>query len=116
MKYMCIVIVDTEIAGKLTPDDWSRMSAVSQAYDRQLQERGVYIHAEALVGREAARTVRVRGGDAVITDGPFMESKEVLAGFILVDVPDAGAAMEIARNIPMATLGGVEVRPVMVFD
>jgi hypothetical protein len=58
----------------------------------------------------------VRSGNAIITDGPFMESKEVVAGFVLVDVADANAAMEIARNIPMARLGAVEVRPVMNFS
>jgi hypothetical protein len=50
-----------------------------------------------------------------ISDGPFMESKEVLAGFILIDVEDAEAAMAVAKGIPMARLGAVEVRPVMVF-
>jgi len=55
-------------------------------------------------------------GDTLVTDGPYAESKEVLAGFILIDVADAEAAMEVARNIPMARLGAVEVRPVMDFE
>lgn len=115
MRYMCLVVVDTDLAGAMTPDDWARMGEESYAYDQGLMARGVYVHAEALEGRQLARTVRVRGGEATITDGPFMESKEVVAGFILVDVADADAAMEIARNIPMARLGAVEVRPVMTF-
>lgn len=115
MKFMCTVIVDTELADRQTQADWAALGVRSQAYDRALMDRGVFIAAEALVGQEAARTVRVRNGQAVITDGPYAEAKEVLAGFILVDVADAEAAMEIARNIPMATLGAVEVRPVMTF-
>ncbi|HUH77081.1 MAG TPA: YciI family protein [Devosia sp.] len=116
MKFMCLVIVDQALADKMQPQDWAIMTEQSQAYDRALVERGVYVHAEALEGAETARTVRVRGDDAMITDGPFTESKEVIGGFILVDVADKNAAMEIARNIPMARLGAVEVRPVMTFS
>ncbi|MGV8831947.1 MAG: YciI family protein [Devosia sp.] len=115
MKFMCNVIVDNDIADRLTDADWARMGKESMAYDRALMDRGIFIAAEALHGREVARTVRVRHGVAAVTDGPFMESTEVIAGFILIDVPDIDAAMEVARNIPMATVGAVEVRPVMVF-
>jgi len=116
MKFMCTVILDNDIAERQTEAQWAEIGKRSWAYDQSLMARGVFVAAEALVGRDAARTVRVRNGRAHITDGPFAESKEVLAGFILVDVADADAAMEIARNIPMATLGAVEVRPVMTFD
>jgi len=115
MKFLCTVIVDNDLAANQSEADWAALGKLSWAYDQSLMERGVFVAAEALVGREAARTVRVRKGQAIITDGPYAESKEVLAGFILVDVADAEAAMEIARNIPMATLGAVEVRPVMTF-
>ncbi|QYZ68740.1 YciI family protein [Neotabrizicola shimadae] len=116
MKYLCTVIVDNDIAAAVTPEGWAKIGEESQAYDRALMARGVFLAAEALHGRETARTVRVRGGDALVTDGPYAESKEVLAGFILIDVADAEAAMEVARNIPMARLGAVEVRPVMDFE
>lgn len=116
MKFMCLVIVDQDLANTMQPQDWAVMTERSQAYDRALVERGVYVHAEALESAETARTVRVRGDDAMITDGPFTESKEVIGGFILVDVADQTAAMQIARNIPMARLGAVEVRPVMNFS
>jgi len=115
MKFMCTVIVDNTIAARQTEADWADITKRSMAYDRHLMDRGIFIAAEALVGPESARTVRVRDGEAIITDGPFAEAKEVLAGFILVDVADADAAMAVARDIPMATLGAVEVRPVMVF-
>ncbi len=115
MKYLCTVLVDDGLAATMTQADWEQMGAESQAYDVALMARGVFVAAEALEGRATARTVRVRQGDALVTDGPFMESKEVLAGFILIDVPDAAAAMDVAKGIPMARLGAVEVRPVMVF-
>lgn len=115
MKFLCTVLVDQALAAAMTDADWQKIGAESQAYDSDLMARGVFLAAEALEGRETARTVRVRAGAAMVTDGPFMESKEVLAGFILIDVPDAQAAMDVARAIPMARLGAVEVRPVMAF-
>jgi hypothetical protein len=115
MKFMCLVTCDADLAAAMTADDWKEMDRQSQAYDRGLMERGVFLAAEALVAPDAARTVRVRSGRAMITDGPFAETKETVAGFILIDVADADAAMEVARGIPMARLGGVEVRPVMEF-
>jgi hypothetical protein len=115
MKFLCTVLVEDALAAAMTPEGWGQLGAESQAYDKALMARGVFLAAEALEGRSTARTVRVRQGDAIVTDGPFMESKEVLAGFILIDVADADAAMAVARGIPMARLGAVEVRPVMVF-
>lgn len=115
MKFLCLVIVDSDLADQMQPGDWAKMGAESQAYDQSLMQRGVYIHAEALDEPKTARTVRVRAGRAMATDGPFMESKEAVGGFILIDVADADAAFDIAKNIPMARLGAVEVRPIMAF-
>jgi hypothetical protein len=115
MKFLCTVLVDEDLAAEMTAADWARMGAESQAYDQSLTAQGVFLTAEALQGRATARTVRVRQGDSMVTDGPFLESKEVLAGFILINVVDADAAMAVAKGIPMARLGAVEVRPVMVF-
>lgn len=116
MRYMCLVFIDKNLADSMTPAEWTMMNDKSQSYDRALKKRGVYIHAEALMGPDTARTVRVRADDVVITDGPFAESKEVLGGFILIDVADDSTAMDVAKNIPMARLGAVEVRPVMSFS
>ena len=115
MRYMCLVIIDKALADAMQPDDWAVMGERSQAYDQSLIDNGAYVHAEALQEAKTARTARVRGSDVMITDGPFAESKEVIGGFILIDVGDHDAAMEIAMNIPMARLGAVEVRPVMNF-
>jgi hypothetical protein len=77
-----------------------------------LRDRGVLVAAEALQPVETATTVRVRGGRATITDGPFAETKEQLAGFYLVDARNLDEALEIAVKIPPAREGSVEVRPV----
>lgn len=67
--------------------------------------------AHALRPARTARTVRIRGKKAMITDGPFAESKEQLIGFILIEAEDADEAMRLAKEIPLAKTGTVEVRP-----
>ena len=71
---------------------------------------------DGLQGLETATTVRVRDGESLVTDGPFAETKEMLAGYYLIDVPDLDAALAWAAKIPSVGYGSVEVRPVMVFD
>jgi hypothetical protein len=74
---------------------------------------------EALHLTSTATTVQVqggKGGNAVFTDGPFAETKEVLGGFYIIDVTDLDTALEVAQQIPGAWHGRVEVRPVMEFD
>jgi hypothetical protein len=68
-----------------------------------------------LEGVEAATTVRVRGGDTQVKEGPVLESQEILGGYYLVDVPDREAAVALAERMPNIEYGSVEVRPVVVF-
>ncbi len=77
---------------------------------------GVYVSGEALMPETDASTVRMRGGKAQITDGPFAETKEVLGGFYLLECEDLDEAIKWAAKIPSAKYGCVEVRPIMVFD
>jgi hypothetical protein len=72
----------------------------------------VLVAAEALQPTDTATTVRVRNGKMLVTDGPFAETKEQLAGFYLVDAHDLNEAIQIASRIPPAREGSVEVRPV----
>jgi hypothetical protein len=83
------------------------------AYDDELRKKNQYIAAEALEPVGRARTVRIRRGKRSITDGPFDETKEVVAGFILIEAAGMDEALEIAAGIPLAKLGSIEVRPVM---
>ena len=115
MQFICLVYVDPSLAEKMTEADWQDMGARSQAYDRQLQESGHYIHAEALEEPKTAVTLHVRKGQMSTTDGPFAETKEHLGGFILVEARDLNEAIAIGSRIPMAELGSIEVRPIMRF-
>jgi hypothetical protein len=105
MKYLCLVYLEKE-----------RLHAVSDrecmACGDAFRERGVLLAAEPLEPVETATTVRVRNGRAYITDGPFAETKEQLAGFYLLDARDLNEAIQMASKIPPAREGSVEVRPV----
>jgi hypothetical protein len=82
------------------------------AYARAAKDAGVLLGAERLAVTDTATSVRVRGGERLLTDGPFMETKEHLLGLFLIDVPDLDAALEWAARMPHAVHGTAEVRAV----
>ena len=107
MKYLCLVYCDEGLLHSL-PD--SPEDAECMAYAESLQGGGRMLAAEALKSVQTATTVRVRNGQMSLTDGPFAETKEQLAGFYLAR--DLNEALNIAKGIPAARVGSVEVRPV----
>ena len=92
--------------------DWAAEQARWQSYHQELASSGLLLANEGLSGPDAATTVRTRGGRPEITDGPFAETKEYLAGFFLIEASDLDTALEWAGRIPSAEYGSVEVRPV----
>ena len=82
------------------------------AYTQAAKDAGVLVAAEQLQEVDTATTVRLRGGERLLTDGPFIETKEHLLGFYLVDVPDLDTAIDWASRMPLIRFGTVEVRPV----
>jgi hypothetical protein len=89
------------------------------AYDKSVKESGAYVSGEALADLTTATRVRVGpGGDrSITTDGPFAETREILGGFYVIDVPDLDAALDWAARCPGALNGGsMIVRPVVEFD
>ncbi|WP_395156452.1 YciI family protein [Ilumatobacter sp.] len=86
------------------------------AYSAALNEAGAMVTGEALQGTETATTVQMRNGERIVTDGPFIESKEVIDGFYVIDVANLDEALGWAAKVPNATFGTVEVRPVIQFD
>ncbi|AUF95452.1 hypothetical protein M2396_002564 [Pseudomonas sp. BIGb0278] len=109
MKYLCLVYCDEGLLHSL-PD--SPADAECQAYAQALEGSGRVLAAQALQSVQAATTVRVRNGQMSLTDGPFADTKEQLAGFYLVEARDLNEALSIAKGIPAARVGSVEVRPV----
>ena len=105
MKYVCLVYLEAD-----------KLHAVP---DREcmncgdtLTKQGLMLGGEALEPIGTAKTVRIRNGRVGITDGPFAETKEQLAGFYLIDAPNHDEALKIAAKIPPAREGSIEVRPV----
>lgn len=107
MKYLCLVYMEDLHA---VPD------RECLACGNALREAGKLIAAEPLHPVQTATTVRVRDGKVSITDGPFAETKEQLAGFYLIDAKDLDEALAIAAKIPPARAGSIEVRPVRELD
>jgi hypothetical protein len=105
MKYLCLVYAEESRLAEV-PD------SECVAYDSAIRDSGHCISSEALQPVETATTVRVRGGKVSITDGPFAETKEQLAGFYLVEARDLNEAIQVAARIPPARVGSVEVRPI----
>ncbi|MBF8184986.1 YciI family protein [Nonomuraea sp. K274] len=85
----------------------------ADALHREIIESGELVVGVALADPARARTVRVRGGTPVTTDGPYVEAKEQLAGYLVVDCDDPRRAAEIAASIPDARFAAVEVRPIV---
>jgi len=113
MRYLCMLFGDEAVHQQLTRGEADTMKNESLDYDQVLMRQGHFVAANALQPPRAARTVRVRGGKVLTTDGPFMETKVQLGGFILIEARDIDEAMEIAAKIPMARLWTVEVRPIL---
>jgi hypothetical protein len=105
MKYLCLVYGEEKEIGAMADDD-------CMAYDQVLRNAGQRLASEALQPVRTATTVRVRDGKVSIRDGPFTETKEVLAGFYLIDAADLNDAIQIASKMPPALVGSIEVRPV----
>jgi hypothetical protein len=115
MKYICLVYAVPGALSDLSPEDKAALDRDSFAYDNDLQARGHFLAASALQGVDTASTIRVRGGEVLIGDGPFAETKEILCGFIFIEAADREEAKRIAAGIPMARHGTIEVRPELDF-
>ena len=105
MRFLCLVYGDERTLQTMPVDDCLE-------YDAKLKASGQCLASESLEPTTTAATVRVRNGKVVVTDGPFMEAKEALAGFYLVEAADLEEAVRLAAKIPPAQVGSIEVRPI----
>jgi hypothetical protein len=117
MKYMLLIHQGTTPTPN-SPEDWARLSQDEQntvyaAYQKINENPGVTAGL-GLAPPETATTVRVQDGRTLTTDGPFVETKEALGGYLIFEADDLDAAIELAASIPAASMGGaIEVRPVV---
>src|SRR5262245_2163788 len=105
MNYLCLVYLDEKRLGELSDEE-------CVAYDTAIRKSGHCVASEALESVQTATTVRVRNGKTSVTDGPFAETKEQLAGFYMIDARDLNEAIQIASQIPPARVGSIEIRPI----
>ncbi len=110
MKYMMFVCTDNE------PDTDPAPEPDIDAWVERNDTAGRRLRGAVLAPASAATTVRVRNGETLLIDGPFAETKEVIAGFDLIDCADLDEAVELARTHPMARRGRIELRPLADFE
>jgi hypothetical protein len=109
MKYMLLIRPDVDFAGGVPAD----MVAATEAWVREMTERGVRLHGDAIRPAAEGKGVSRRGGKVITTDGPYAEAKEQMGGYDMIDCRDLDEAIEIASKHPVAEIGVVEVRAVM---
>lgn len=116
MRFLCLVHHDPSWFDERTPAEMKTLDRDSAFYDKQLATKGQLVVAEALQDARTAKLVKVRERKAVVTDGPFAETKEQMIGFLLIEADDMDQAVEIAKGVPLAHTGTIEVRQVYGYN
>ena len=116
MRYLCLIYENEKHWETMPPAESEAIMGEYFAFGDGIRQKGKFVAAEALQPTQTATTVRVRNGKISTTDGPFVETKEQLGGFYLIEAEDLNEAIQIAAKIPSARFGGVEVRPVVDFS
>jgi hypothetical protein len=113
MKYLLMIYGNHELWSSFSAEETTRGIAEQDAFNQEFFETGELLGAFGLADAENAKVVRVRDGERIVTDGPYLEAKEHLASYYLLDVESEQRALEISSRMPFASLRGVEVWPVM---
>jgi len=116
MRYILLIAINPQAYAGMSQEAQQQLFKDYYEFTEGIRASGEYVSGDPLHGAETATTVRVRDGKRHTTDGPFAESKEVLAGYYIVDVASLDRALELAAKIPDVVSGAVEVRPVMDMD
>ena len=112
MRYLCLIYLDEKQLAAMPQPEVSALNARHLSFNEGLLDSGHFIEAEALQPATASTCVRMRNGRVVLTDGPYAETKEMVAGFYLIEARDLNEAVQVASRIPAAPLGTVEIRPI----
>jgi hypothetical protein len=111
VRYLCLIHIDEKVLLAMPQAEMDALNARHLALNEELLRSGHFVEAEALSPPASATCLRVRNGRAAVTDGPYAETKEMVAGFYLLEARDLNEAIQVAARIPGAALGTVEVRP-----
>jgi hypothetical protein len=115
MKYLALICTEEAAVARMPQSEMAEMMKEYGAFTQDAKDKGVYLGGNPLQPTSTATTVRVRGGKTITSDGPFAETKEQVAGYYLLECKDLDEAIAWGARIPGASLGSVEVRPIMVF-
>jgi len=113
MKYMLLIYGNAEMWESLSEEEMAAVIAETTALQAELSVSGEFVSAYGVADQDEAKTVTLVDGAPVVTDGPYLEAKEYLASFDIVDCESYERALEIAARVPIARIGKVEVRPLM---
>ena len=116
MRYLCLIYEDEKWWEKASQAEMQQGMALYNTFTDSIKQSGNYIGGEALQPTNTATSVRVRNGRLSTTDGPYVETKEQLGGYYLINAKDLNDAVQVASRIPGASHGTVEVRPIMEFN
>ena len=116
MKYMLLVHHDENVIKGLGENELQQMRAESVKLANEINSDGQYVDAAPLHPASTGTCVRTRNGQALVTDGPFAETREQLGGYFLINADSLDEALSIAARVPGARIGTVEVRPVMMLE
>jgi hypothetical protein len=111
MQYMLLAYADVNQFLKMTPEEQKQTYGAYQSFVEAVKQAGVYQASGRLQPTSAATSVRVTNGKTQVLNGPYLETKEQLGGFFLIDVPDLDAAISWATRCPASVHGTVEIRP-----
>lgn len=113
MKYMLLIYGNEEVWASLPPKDFAQVVKDTDARHKELRATGEFIGAYGVADQVMAKTVHLADGIPVVTDGPYIEAKEYIGSFDIIDCETEERAFEIAAKVPWARVGKVEVRPIM---
>lgn len=113
MKYMLLIYGNEEIWNSFAPEVFAEVVRETNALQQELRESGEFIGAWGVADQVNAKRVQLKDGAPVVTDGPYVEAKEYLGSFDIIDCETEERALEIAARVPWARYGTVEVRPLM---
>jgi hypothetical protein len=113
VKYLLMIYANDETFAGFAPEEMQRLIADTEALQAELRASGEWLAAYGVADQARCKTVTSKGGEPLVTDGPYIETKEYLGSFDIIECESLERAVEIAARVPFARYGSVEVRPLM---
>jgi len=113
MKYLLMIYGNDDLWASFSPEVMQQAVADTEAFQAELKASGEWIAAYGVADQVNCKTITVKDGTLLVTDGPYIEAKEYLGSFDIIDCESLERALEIAAAVPFARIGSVELRPLM---